>query len=214
MTPITTGSALKARQRSREQRLATAREQRLHLDPDQLAHEQRLDAGAQGIDRLLAKSSPLGRSPSRRGSTSRPSAELRPGRPCPGWIVASCHPARLRAQYGAHSANAPMLTATRARPSAPWGVNSLYAFGRTGRRVGTSSNNGEKPACIDLRFAKGPSRQVGPQCEPSAFSGPAGQAPRRGSVFVGRPPTCRIEACHRAPVGDDFRTRSRRLPCR
>ena len=79
MTSTTTGSALRGCQRSREQQLATARERRLHLDPDRLAREQRIDettvdiedawaardqanaalaaaehSAAQGIDRLLA----------------------------------------------------------------------------------------------------------------------------------------------------------------
>jgi hypothetical protein len=43
MTTTTTGVALKSRQRAREQRLASARERRLRLDPDRLAREQRID---------------------------------------------------------------------------------------------------------------------------------------------------------------------------
>lgn len=39
----TTGSAVKARQRAREQRLAKARERRLRLDPERLAREERID---------------------------------------------------------------------------------------------------------------------------------------------------------------------------
>ncbi len=85
MTSTTTGSALKARQRSREQRLATARERRLQLDPDRPAREHNIDAAtldiedawaargqvnaalaaaehaaARGIDRLFAEKLPVG----------------------------------------------------------------------------------------------------------------------------------------------------------
>lgn len=43
MTATSTGTALKSRQRAREQRLASARERRMCLDPDRLAREQRID---------------------------------------------------------------------------------------------------------------------------------------------------------------------------